>query len=78
MNLIRHENYGRLWKMRNIFHKLNDVYAKYYSPTEHLAVDEINMLPFLKNIYQKNTNGLGYKSTSCVIHTDTHKIYQYI
>jgi hypothetical protein len=30
--------------MRNIFDKLNNVYAKYYSPTEHLAIDEITVL----------------------------------
>jgi hypothetical protein len=35
------ENYDRLWKMRTIFDKLNDAYAKYYSPPEHLAIDEI-------------------------------------
>jgi hypothetical protein len=35
------ENYDRLWKMRTMFGKLNDGYAKYYSPTEHLAIDEI-------------------------------------
>jgi hypothetical protein len=38
------ENYDRLWKMRTIFDKLNDAYAKYYSPTEHLAIDEIIVL----------------------------------
>jgi hypothetical protein len=32
------ENYDSLWKITTIFDKLNDVYAKYYSPTEHLAV----------------------------------------
>jgi hypothetical protein len=38
------ENYDRLWKMRTIFEKLNDAYAKYYSPTEHLAIDEVILL----------------------------------
>jgi hypothetical protein len=37
----RDDNFDRLWKMRTIFDMLNDAYAKYYSPTEHLAVDEI-------------------------------------
>jgi hypothetical protein len=36
--------FDRLWKMRTIFDKLSDAYAKYYSPTEHLAVDEITVL----------------------------------
>jgi hypothetical protein len=43
-NLTRDDNFDRLWKMRTIFDMLNDVYAKYYSPTEHLAVDEIIVL----------------------------------
>jgi hypothetical protein len=30
--------------MRTIFDKLSDSYAKYYSPTEHLAIDEIIVL----------------------------------
>jgi hypothetical protein len=38
------ENYERLWKIRTIFDKLNDAYAKYYSPTKHLATDEITVL----------------------------------
>ena len=33
-----------MWKMRAICDKLNDSYAKYYSPTEHLAVDELILL----------------------------------
>jgi len=42
MNLTRQiENYDRLWKMRAIFDKLNNSYAKYCSPTKHLAVDDI-------------------------------------
>jgi hypothetical protein len=35
------ENYERLQKMRTIFDKLSDAYAKYCRPTEHLAIDEI-------------------------------------
>jgi hypothetical protein len=36
------------WKMRTIFDKLNDAYAKYYSPNEHLAVNEINVMSLSK------------------------------
>jgi hypothetical protein len=39
--------------------KLSDAYAKYYGPTEHLAVDEISVLLFSDSLYQRNTNGLG-------------------
>jgi hypothetical protein len=38
------ENCDRLCKMRTIFDKLNDAYAKYYSPTENIAIDEITVL----------------------------------
>jgi hypothetical protein len=44
MNLTRDDKFDTLWKMRTIFDMLNDAYAKYYSPTEHLAVDEITVL----------------------------------
>jgi hypothetical protein len=40
----RNNNSDRLWKMGTISDMLNDAYAKYYSPTEHLAVDEIIVL----------------------------------
>jgi hypothetical protein len=30
--------------MRTIFDMLNDAYTKYYSPAEHLAVDEVIVL----------------------------------
>jgi len=33
--------YDRLWKLRTVFDKLNEAYAKFYNPSEHLAVDEI-------------------------------------
>jgi hypothetical protein len=45
--------------MRTIFHKIYDAYAKYYSPTEHLAVDEIDVLSFSNSRYQRNTSDLG-------------------
>jgi hypothetical protein len=44
MSMMRHKNYDRMWKMRIIFYKLTDVYAKYYSRTEHLTVSEIIVL----------------------------------
>jgi hypothetical protein len=57
--------------MRNTFEKLNDAYAKYYSPTEHLAIDEVIVLLRLEslsnNIFQRNIKCLGYKFTNCVI-----------
>jgi len=35
------EEYDRLWKLRTVFDKLNEAYAKFYNPSEHLAVDEV-------------------------------------
>ena len=37
------EEYDRLWKLRTVFDKLNDAYAKFYNPSEHLAVDEVTV-----------------------------------
>jgi hypothetical protein len=59
MNLMTDKNYDRFWKIKTIFDKLNDVYAKYYSPTEHSEVDEIIVLSFSSSICQRNTNSLG-------------------
>jgi hypothetical protein len=57
------DNSDRLWKMRTIYDKLDDSYAKYYSPTEHLAVDEINVLfkgrAVFKQYIPKKHNSLG-------------------
>jgi hypothetical protein len=72
------ENYDRMWKMRTIFDKLTDAYAKYYSPTEHLSVHEINVLSFSNSIHQRNTNSLGQKSTSHVAIRDIHETCQCI
>jgi hypothetical protein len=44
MNLTTHMKITTDWKMRAIFDKLNDSYAKYYNPTKHLAVDDIIVL----------------------------------
>jgi len=35
------EEYDRLWKLRTVFDKLNEAYAKFYNSSEHLAVDEV-------------------------------------
>ena len=35
------EEYDRLWKLRTVFDTLNEAYAKFYNPLEHLAVDEV-------------------------------------
>jgi len=35
------KEYDRLWKLRTVFDKLNEAYAIFYNPSEHLAVDEV-------------------------------------
>ena len=35
------EEYDRLWKLRTVFDTLDDNYAKFYNPSENLAVDEV-------------------------------------
>jgi len=35
------KEYDRLWKLRTVFDILNEAYATLYSPSEHLAVDEV-------------------------------------
>jgi hypothetical protein len=37
-------NYDRCWKMRTLFFSAHDTYAKFYSPSEYLALDEITVL----------------------------------
>ena len=40
-DLKKGEEYDRQWKLRTLFDKLNEAYAKFYNPSEHLAVDEV-------------------------------------
>ena len=35
------EDYDRLWKLRTVFDKLNEAHAKFYNPSEHLAVEKV-------------------------------------
>jgi hypothetical protein len=35
------DEYDRLWKIRTVFDILNQAYAKFYNPSEHLAVDKV-------------------------------------
>jgi hypothetical protein len=65
MNLIRQIKIDKLWRIITIFDKLNGEYATHYSPTEHLAVDEITLLfkdrvVFKQNIANKHKR-LGIK-----------------
>ena len=35
------EEYDQLWKLTTLFNTLNEAYAKFCNPSEHLAVDEV-------------------------------------
>ena len=35
------EEHDRLWILRTVFDKLNEAYAKFCNPSEHLAVDDV-------------------------------------
>ena len=63
------ENSDWLWKMWNLFEILNQKFSKFYSPSEHLAIDEVIVLykgSFSNNTNPRNTNVLVSKFTNCV------------
>ena len=76
------ENSDGLWKMRNLFEVLAKIFSKFYSPSEHLDVDEV--IVFLKGrvIFRqyvtRNTNVLASVLTTHVTRLDTHTIWQFI
>jgi len=43
-NMDHPDKNDKLWKMRILFDQLNDAYAKFYSPSAHLAVNEVIVL----------------------------------
>ena len=47
------ENSDRLWKMQNLFEILNQKFSKFYSPSEHLAIDEVIVLYKERVIFQQ-------------------------
>ena len=70
------KEYDRLWKLRTVFDKLNMAYAKFYNPSEHLAVDEV--IVKLKaglssgSIFQRNENVSASKFTNSVMNQAIH------
>ena len=59
------KNFGRMWKMRNVFEIINRTFSKFYNPTEHLAVDEVVVLfqgrVVFKHCVPKKREGFGMK-----------------
>ena len=69
------ENSDQLWKMRNLFEILNEKFLKFYSLSEHLAIDEVIVLYKGSVIFEqynpRNTNVLRSKFTNSVMRLDT-------
>ena len=60
---MRDKNSDRLWKVRNVFDILNQKFSKFYSPSEHLAIDEVIVKFKGRVIFRQFTN--------CVMRLDT-------
>ena len=65
------EEYDRLRKLRTVFDKLNEAYATFSNPSEHLAVDEVivkfkGRVIFTQYIPQKKKVSAS-KFTNCVM-----------
>ena len=70
------ENSDRLRKMQNLFEILNKPFSKFYSPSEHLAVDEVIVLfkgrVILPQYISKKHEGFGitiYKICDQTVYT---------
>jgi hypothetical protein len=68
---MKDENSDRLGKMRNFFEVLNKTFSKFYSPSEHLAIDEVIFCSkegsFSDTTHPRNTNVLASKFTNHVM-----------
>jgi len=64
-------------KLRTVFDKLNEAYAKFYNPSEHLAVYEVTVsfkgrVIFRQYIPKKRKNVLASKFTNSVMNLGIH------
>ena len=63
------DSHDRLWKIRDLFEILRTNFAKFYSPSEHLMVDEVivkfkGRVIFKQYIPKKNANFSASKCTN--------------
>ena len=70
------ENSDQLWMTWNLFEILNQIFSKFYSPSVHLAADEVSLkhkgrVIFWQYIYPRNTNVSESKFTNYVMRLDT-------
>jgi len=66
------EEYDQLWKLRIVFDKLKKAYAKFYNPSQHLAVDKVTVkfksrVIFRQYIPKKKGNVSASKFTNSVM-----------
>ena len=47
------EEYEQLWKLRTVFDKLHDAYAKFYKSYDHLAEDYVIVKCMRKGIFRQ-------------------------
>jgi hypothetical protein len=74
------DEYDWLWKIRTVFDTLNQAYAKFYNPSEHLTVDEViikfkGRVIFRQYIPKKNIS--GSKFTNCVTTQVIHMTWEF-
>ena len=50
---MKDENSDPLWKMGNLFEILNQKFSKFYSPSEHMAVDKVIVLYKVSVIFRQ-------------------------
>jgi hypothetical protein len=77
------ENYDRLWKTREISDMLNVADWKFYNPSEHLTLDEVNVLfkgkvAFKQYIPKKNKRFRNKISKFCDMTGNTYDMEEYL
>jgi hypothetical protein len=77
-----HENYDRLWKIREVFDMLDVAYSRFYNPSEHSAIDEVIVLfkgrVVFKQYIPKKHKRLGikmFKLCDATGYTDDMEVY---
>jgi hypothetical protein len=53
------DEYDQMWKLKTVFDILILAYAKFYNPSENLAVDEVTKIQrqdYFQAVYSKETN----------------------
>ena len=74
------EEYDWLWKLRTVFDKMNEDHAKFYNPSEHLAMDKnckIQGQGYLQAVQSKE-NIWASKFTNSLMNQDIHDMRVYL